>query len=74
MAQRVDEFPPLVIPSRRRYPDEWFDGSMWALTPGVDNEETDPAVLRDKVRSAAQYRGRRLRTRLHAGELYIQAH
>ena len=55
------------------YPyDTWFNGEMWHLTQGVDFK-TEPKAFRGTVRSAAKYRGLKLRTRVVGANFYLQA-
>ena len=71
MAQRIERFPDAPVQSN--YPwDEWFDGSVWELTPGEDFKGK-PATFRA---SAVAARGK-VRTRKVIGpdgeeRLYLQ--
>jgi len=75
MAHRVEEFPEPV--SQTRYPwEDWLDGNIWELTPGVDFKG-HPATFRANAVTQANRREGRVRTRKSKGEdglgrLFIQ--
>jgi hypothetical protein len=75
MAERIDVFPD--APTQNLYPwDEWFDGSVWELTPGQDFKGK-PATFRASAVAQAARRDGKVRTRKVAnadGEdrLYLQ--
>ena len=55
MAQRIEQFPDAPVQSN--YPwDEWFDGSVWELTPGEDFKGK-PATFRASAVAQAARRG-----------------
>jgi hypothetical protein len=61
MAQRIEQFPD--APSQSVYPwDEWFDGSVWELTPGEDFAG-QPATFRSSAVAQAARRDGKVRTR-----------
>lgn len=61
MAQRIDVFPD--APSQSVYPwDEWFDGSVWELTPGEDFVG-QPATFRASAVAQAARRDGKVQTR-----------
>jgi hypothetical protein len=61
VAQRMDEFPDAPVQSN--YPwDEWFDGSVWELTPGEDFKGK-PATFRASAVAQAARRDGKVRTR-----------
>src|SRR6188472_2551521 len=75
VAQRIDRFPDAPVQSN--YPwDEWFDGSVWELTPGEDFKGK-PATFRASAVAQAERREGKVRTRKVLGEdgqerLYLQ--
>jgi hypothetical protein len=75
VAQRLDEFPDAPVQSN--YPwDEWFDGSVWQLTPGEDFKGK-PATFRASAVAQAARRDGKVRTRKIIGpdgeeRLYLQ--
>ena len=75
MAQRIDHFPDAPVQSN--YPwDEWFDGSVWELTPGEDFKGK-PATFRASAVAQAARRDGKVRTRKVIGpdgeeRLYLQ--
>ena len=61
MARKIQEFP--EAPSQSNYPwDEWFDGSVWELTPG-DDFKGRPATFRSSAVAQAARRDGKVRTR-----------
>jgi hypothetical protein len=61
VAQRIDVFPD--APSQSVYPwDEWFDGSVWELTPGEDFAG-QPATFRASAVAQAVRRDGKVQTR-----------
>ena len=61
MAQRIDQFPDAQVQSN--YPwDEWFDGSVWELTPGEDFKGK-PSTFRASAIAQAARRDGKVRTR-----------
>ena len=65
MARKLDRFPSAAA---ARYPrDEFLDGDIWELVPGVDFKSR-PSTFIANARSQAKRRGGTLRTRtLHDG-------
>lgn len=55
MARRVDHLPGGT--KAHRLPDEWFDGSIWELTPGVDTRSQTPENVKKTVMHAAREHG-----------------
>jgi hypothetical protein len=61
VAQRIEQFPDAPVQSN--YPwDEWFDGSVWELTPGEDFKGK-PATFRASAVAQAARRDGKVRTR-----------
>jgi hypothetical protein len=77
VAHRIDVFPD--APSQSVYPwDEWFDGSVWELTPGEDFVGR-PATFRASAVAQAKRRDGKIRTRTLRREdgnerLFLQFH
>jgi hypothetical protein len=75
VAQRIDHFPDAPVQSK--YPwDEWFDGSVWELTPGEDFKGK-AATFRGSAVAQAARRDGKVRTRKVIGpdgeeRLYLQ--
>jgi hypothetical protein len=75
VAQRIERFPDAPVQSN--YPwDEWFDGSVWELTPGEDFKGK-PATFRASAVAQAARRDGKVRTRKVIGpdgeeRLYLQ--
>ncbi len=61
MARKVDDFP--VIEAQSTYPwDEWLDGSIWELKPGVDFKGRSTTFRASAVTQASRRNGK-VRTR-----------
>jgi hypothetical protein len=74
VAQKIDAFPD--APNQSVYPwDEWFDGSVWELTPGEDFSG-QPSTFRASAIAQAARRDGKVRTRKltteHGERLYLQ--
>jgi hypothetical protein len=77
VARKIREFPDAPVQSM--YPwEEWFDGSVWELTPGEDFKGR-PATFRSSAIAQAARRNGMVRTRKitrpdGAERLYLQFH
>jgi hypothetical protein len=75
VAKKIDAFPDAL--PQNVYPwDEWFDGSVWELTPG-DDFKGKPATFRASAVAQAARRDGKVRTRKVPGpdgieRLYLQ--
>ena len=60
------------LPARHNYPwDEWFDGRVWELVPGVDF--TSRTSLRARAHGAATQRGKKVSIRNMSEVVLLQA-
>ena len=72
MAEVVSEIPGANDHGNSRHQwDQWLDGQIWKLTPGVDFK-SKPSSLRTLAYAVAQRRGGQVDTSLREGCLYIQ--
>ena len=74
MARTVREMPEPNCRGNSKYPwNQWLDGRVWELTPGVDFK-TSTESFRALLSLTASRNGFRITTVTREGLLYIQAH
>jgi hypothetical protein len=63
-----------VMPARRykRYPDEWFDGQIRRIVPGVDVQSKALHSLQTNLIAAARKRGKVALAAIRDGAVYLQ--
>ena len=76
MAERVDSFPDLRHGGRgsrsRRIPEDWFDGSIWEIVPGVDMRSATPEKAKIQLRATARDRRHRVQVAIKDDKVYVQ--
>jgi hypothetical protein len=71
MARKVKGFP--AGSKAPRYPDEWFDGSIWEIVPGEDLRPTSPRRALRNLQQAARTREMLLQHATSNRKVYIRA-
>lgn len=71
MARSLNSFPPGG--KARRLPDEWFDGSIWEITPGLDLRSPTPEKAKKQLMHTGRERGFWMRAQTTESHVYIQA-